>query len=115
MCTLANDRLRRGKNGVSSYPVIALFYSFTGQYIYLAVQEVLQLTLQSSKGHQSPRRVRGKLDEQIDIAIRLKVIAQDRAEDGQLGDLPTLAEISQLRLRHAESLAERVVRLRMRG
>lgn len=68
-----------------------------------ALKMLFQLVLHRHPIPQAPRFSRQKCHQQIDIALAVKISAQNGTEEGQLRNLPALAKVLELGWRDRQS------------
>src|SRR3972149_6675757 len=86
-----ND-LRRLQYVTAANPVLAAFYGTAAYQINITLQQSLQFLFHLDVVKQTPFGVRRKRNQQVNVAISSKVVAEGRAKQSQFGHFPTAAE-----------------------
>ena len=83
--------------GVQNFmPSVGILQVFFIDQIDLAAKQGFYFRLHFQMGIPGQAVLGGKGEEHINVAIRAKVVAQDRAEEGKFDDVPALAKVSNL-------------------
>jgi hypothetical protein len=100
------DRGGLAQNVVPPIEVAALFDNPPIEDIHLAPDELGQFLFDLEPIQAGWTIARLEADEEVDIALVVEIVAQERAEDFELGDVPLPAEGCQLPGRDLETLAD---------
>lgn len=95
MCGLpfGKECFSRVQDFVAEQPIPAAFQRAFAHEVHISVPEGLQLLLHLDMVEQAPIGFSGESDQDIHIAVRGEVGAQDGAEQSQFADSPTSAEL----------------------
>jgi hypothetical protein len=100
------DRGGLAQNVVPAVEIAALFHEPAIENVHLATDEPGQLFFDLEPGHVDWTLSGREADQEVDIAFSVEILAQERAKDLELGDLPPPAEGCQISWCDLESLAK---------
>jgi hypothetical protein len=100
------DRFGLAQNVMPAVEVAALFDKTAIEDVDFAADELSQLLFDLEPGHVGWTLAGLEADEEVDIAVVAKILAQERAENLELGDVPLPAEGCQSPGRDREPLAD---------
>jgi hypothetical protein len=92
------------ENGLSTDPVRAVFDGAAAYQVHFPLEDGSELILHPNVIEKAPIGVGIEGNEDVDVALGAKVFSQDRAEQRQLSDLPSLAEIGDAVFRESDLL-----------
>jgi len=100
------DRGGLAENVVPAVEVAALLHKPAIEDVHLATDEPSQLFLDLEPGHVDWTLPGRETDQEVDIAFGAEILAQERAKDLELGNLPPPAEGCQISWCDLEPLGE---------
>jgi len=86
------DDLRCFQYFITSQPILTMFQSAHGNQVDLALENGLQFLLHFHMIKQSPVSRIVRSNQNIYITVRLEIISQDGAKQGQLTYMPAMAK-----------------------
>jgi len=83
---------RRLEDRSTADPIFASLHRPFADQVDGSTEQRAEFLLHLDQIEQRPASVRGEGNEEVDVALRPEIVAQDRTEERQLGDPPTAAE-----------------------
>ena len=88
--------LSRSQNSGATQMVVTGFNRFAADEIDRAIEQFRELLVHGDEIKETPLVVRFPGHQEVDITIGAKVVAQDRTEQFELGNLPAIAQFPEL-------------------
>ena len=90
------DRAGGTQNVLSSQPVFAAGDRGFENQIDFAIEDLFQLVAHLHRLGEAARGVGVDVEEDVDVALGVKVVAENRAKEREFGDVPFFAEFGDL-------------------